>query len=134
MPFVDAGEEPSDFHITVLDCLRGIEKAIALGWYEFRKFDYKLYENYHKLEVGDMNWIIPGQILALSSPTVKKNDGLPPSAFFENFKKMKVSAIVRLNEPLYSETEFTKLGIKVIDLEFLDGSCPSDVRYYDDII
>ena len=48
-----------------------------------------------------MNWIIPGKILALSSPTQKKNDGLPPEAFIENFAKMKITAIVRLNDPLY---------------------------------
>lgn len=59
-PFVDAGEVPSDFECTVLDCLKGLERAIQLGWYEFRKFDYKQYENYHKLDVGDMNWVIPG--------------------------------------------------------------------------
>lgn len=28
VPFRDAGEEPSDFDCTVLDCLRGLEKAI----------------------------------------------------------------------------------------------------------
>jgi cell division cycle 14 len=72
---------PGDFKLTVLDCLRGLEQAIALGWYEFKKFDYKQYENFHKLDIGDMNWIIPGKILALSSPTSKKNDGLPPEAF-----------------------------------------------------
>jgi cell division cycle 14 len=69
VPFVDAGEEPGDYECTVLDCLKGLEKAIEFGWYEFRKFDYKQYENFHKLDVGDMNWVIPGKILAFSSPT-----------------------------------------------------------------
>lgn len=100
---MDAGETPSeDFGLEVLDCLRGLEQAVKRGWYEFKKFDYKIYENYHRLDVGDMNWIIPGKILALSSPTSKKNDGLPPEAFIENFRKLNIKAVVRLNEPLYN--------------------------------
>jgi cell division cycle 14 len=74
-----------------------------------------------------MNWIVPGKILALSSPTSKKNDGLPPEAFLANFEKLKIKSVIRLNEPLYDETVFTKVGIQVHELEFLDGSCPSDV-------
>jgi cell division cycle 14 len=69
VPFRDAGEEPGDLEITVEDCLRGLEKAVHLGWYNFQNFDYKDYENNHKLDNGDMNWIIPKKILALSSPT-----------------------------------------------------------------
>ena len=41
---------------------------------------------------------------------------------------MGIRAIIRLNESLYNENEFTKEGIKVHNLEYLDGSCPSDVR------
>jgi cell division cycle 14 len=50
VPFRDAGEEPSPFEIYVIDCLRGLERAIALGWYNFKKFDYKEYEHNHKLD------------------------------------------------------------------------------------
>mgnify|MGYP001598446700 CR=1 FL=1 len=78
IPFRDAGEEPSDFECSVLDCLRGLEKALFLGWYNFKTFDYKEYELNHKLYSGDMNWIIPKKILALSSPTDSKHEGLPP--------------------------------------------------------
>ena len=74
-----------------------------------------------------MNWVVPGKILALSSPTAKKNDGLPPEAFMENFEKMNIKGIIRLNEPLYDQRIFNQAGIAVHDLEFLDGSCPDDV-------
>lgn len=126
---MDAGEEPGDYECSVLDCLKGLEKAIEQGWYEFRKFDYKQYENFHKLEVGDMNWIIPGKIMAFSSPTAKKNDGLPPEAFIDNFTKLKITAVIRLNNPLYKAEAFEKHGISVIDMEFEDGSCPPDVNF-----
>lgn len=128
VPFRDAGEEPSNFECTVLDCLKGLSKAINLGWYNFSKFDYKEYEYNHKLDNGDMNWIIPRKILALSSPTDKRGDGLPPSNFVKTFLKMKVKAVIRLNEPLYDENTFRDEGINVYDMEFLDGSCPDDVR------
>ena len=74
-----------------------------------------------------MNWVIPGKILAFSSPTAEKSDGLSPESFLENFHKMNVKAVVRLNDPLYNAKVFEKQGIKVHDLEFEDGSCPSDV-------
>lgn len=64
--------------------------------------------------------------MAFSSPTQKKNDGLPPEAFIENFIKMKISAVIRLNDPLYKADLFETNGISVIDMEFEDGSCPSD--------
>lgn len=41
---------------------------------------------------------------------------------------MKIGGVIRLNEPLYNEESFLKEGINVYDLEFLDGSCPNDVR------
>ena len=91
------------------------------------KFDHKEYEFNHKLDNGDMNWIVPKKILAMSSPTEIRGDGLPPQNFIESFKKMRIMAIVRLNEILYDENVFKNEGIEVHNLEFLDGSCPDDV-------
>ena len=73
-----------------------------------------------------MNWIIPRNIMAFSSPTMKLGDGLPPEFFIDIFRKKKVTAVVRLNEQLYDDTIFKINNIKVINLEFVDGSCPSD--------
>lgn len=72
------------------------------------KFDYKEYENNHKLDNGDMNWVLPNKILALSSPTDKKGEGLQPTEFLESFNKMKVRSVIRLNEQLYDEGVFRK--------------------------
>lgn len=74
-----------------------------------------------------MNWIIANKILALSSPTERRQDGLPAEFFVDKFDDMNVRAIIRLNEPLYKEQVFRREGISVYDLEFLDGSCPSEV-------
>lgn len=37
-PFRDAGVGPDDFPLTVLDCLKGIERAVELKWYSYNKF------------------------------------------------------------------------------------------------
>lgn len=42
------------------------------------------------------------------------------------FKQLGIKGIIRLNEPLYDSKEFEKYGITVHNLEFPDGSCPSD--------
>lgn len=126
--FRDAGEENCSYECSVLDCLKGLERAISFSWYNYLKFDYKEYEYNHKLENGDMNWIVPNKILAFSSPTDNPKNGLPPSEFLSVFLKLKIKAIIRLNEQLYDEKVFEKNGIKVYDMEFTDGSCPDDVR------
>jgi cell division cycle 14 len=58
----------------LLHCLTGLERAIKLGWFEFTSFNLRNYEYYSKVENGDMNWIIPGKILAFSSPSDKTHD------------------------------------------------------------
>jgi cell division cycle 14 len=126
VPFCDSGETPfKDFELTILDTLRGLERAVELGWYDFKSFDHKEYEKNHKLENGDMNWVIPNQILALSSPS-DKGDGITAKDFVSKFKRLEVSTVIRLNESLYNERLFFESGIKVMNQEYLDGSCPDD--------
>ena len=75
-----------------------------------------------------MNWVIPGHVMALSSPVTPhlfKGEGAKPQKVLEAFKKEKITKIIRLNEQLYNESVFTDSGIDVEDLEFPDGSCPS---------
>uniref|UniRef100_A0A673BD39 protein-tyrosine-phosphatase n=1 Tax=Sphaeramia orbicularis TaxID=375764 RepID=A0A673BD39_9TELE len=56
-----------------------------------------------RVENGDMNWIIPGKILAFSSPHP-----------------------LRLNRKLYEGRRFEDAGFEHHDL-FLDGTTPSDL-------
>lgn len=80
------------FEITVLDCLRGLEQALQLGWYSFKDFELQAYERGYKLSEGDMNWIIPGKIMAFSSPVSPhlgfKHEGLRPQRVLETFIKL----------------------------------------------
>jgi hypothetical protein len=72
-----------------------------------------------------MNWVIPNQILALSSPT-DTGDGITAKDFVPKFKKLEISTVIRLNESLYNERVFFEAGIKVMNQEYVDGSCPDD--------
>jgi len=64
-----------------------------------------------------MNWIIPGKILAMSSPALSKVEGSSPETYIEYFKDKNVKAIVRLNEKLYVETLFTDNNIRIYKME-----------------
>lgn len=78
-PFRDASYGSCTYECTILDCLRGLEYAMKLGWFDFKKFNITEYEHYEKVEKGDLNWIIPNKFIAFSSPYSTKTDkyGVP---------------------------------------------------------
>jgi len=131
-PFRDALAGECTYECTVLDCLRGLECGMKLGWYVPKSFKTQEYEYYEKLENGDMNWIIPGKMLAFSSPSNTTHDGdgyrtFTPEDYVPVFKKNKVGSVVRLNnKTAYDREKFTKGGIKHLDLYFVDGGTPSE--------
>ena len=91
----------------MLQCLQGLEYAIAFKWYDFRTFNVKEYEHYERVENGDLNWIIPKRFVAFMGPIEKRDAnqrfGHHPSKYTEIFKKMEVSRVVRLNEEKYNK-------------------------------
>lgn len=136
-PFRDAIAGPCTYECTILDCLRGLKYAMDLGWYDPKTFKVKEYEEYEKVDNGDMNWIIPGKFLAFSSPSATAYDEegyrtYTPNDYIPIFKKFGVGMVVRLNRPQYDKKIFEKNGVKHVDLYFLDGSTPSDeiVKHY----
>jgi len=129
-PFRDATAGTCTYKLNILECLQGLEKAIELGWYDFKTFDVQEYEYYEKLENGDLNWIIPGKIWALMGPwdTNYDSNGLrshTPEDYSKLFESLGVERIIRLNEKCYENHRFEKFGFKHSDLFFVDGSVPS---------
>jgi len=129
--FRDASYTNSPYRCSTLDCLRGLEYAIKLKWFDIKKFNLRDYEFYERVENGDMNWIIPGKCMAFSGPADKSKDPdgyirWTPEDYVPIFKKFGITMVVRLNNKQYDEERFKKNGIKHTDLYFLDGSCPSD--------
>ena len=140
-PFRDAIAGPCSYECTILDCLRGLKYAMELGWYNPDKFNVKEYEEYEKVDNGDMNWIIPEKFLAFSSPSSKEQDEdgyrtFTPNDYSPIFKKMGIGLVLRLNKPQYDKKIFQNNGIKHYDLYFLDGSTPSDeiINHFFDIV
>jgi cell division cycle 14 len=138
-PYRDAGYGPATYHITILDCLQGLHRALVLGLLDIQNFDVDQYEFYEKVENGDFNWITP-KFLALATP---KDDGPELSGhgpqinkkFYSAYsmdnlirfmKENNISTIIRLNNKTYNRKKFLEHGIEHIELYFPDGSTPSD--------
>mmetsp|Transcript_1294 Transcript_1294/g.1743 ORF Transcript_1294/g.1743 Transcript_1294/m.1743 type:complete len:238 (-) Transcript_1294:2041-2754(-) len=56
-PFRDAGVGPDDFPLTVIDCIKGMERAVQLNWYSKGGFD--CFEFEQMLKHGDLSWVVP---------------------------------------------------------------------------
>ncbi|XP_072019024.1 dual specificity protein phosphatase CDC14AB-like isoform X3 [Amphiura filiformis] len=131
LPFRDASIGACTYNLTLLDCLKATDKAVALGFLSFDNFDCEEYEHYERVENGDFNWILPNKFLAFSGPHAKSKieNGYPlhaPEAYFPYFRKNHITTIVRLNKKIYDARRFTDAGFDHYDLFFIDGSVPSD--------
>eukprot|EP00927_Polykrikos_kofoidii_P072168 TRINITY_DN68319_c0_g1_i1.p1 TRINITY_DN68319_c0_g1~~TRINITY_DN68319_c0_g1_i1.p1 ORF type:complete len:507 (-),score=57.75 TRINITY_DN68319_c0_g1_i1:136-1656(-) len=129
MPFRDATRGVCTFQLTILDCLKGLETSIKLGWFDWHKFEVESYEFHHEVENGDINWIIPDRFLAFTGPcaTSKDADGFPaftPEDYVPIFRSAGIVLVVRLNSKQYEKRRFIENGIKHVDLYFRDGSIP----------
>ncbi|KAK7879832.1 hypothetical protein WMY93_033502 [Mugilogobius chulae] len=111
--FRDAAVGECSFSLSVLDCLHGIHKAVQHGFLDLDKFKVEDYEHYERVENGDMNWIIPGKILAFSSPHSRS--------------KMENGYPVHSPEPTSRSSISTESQTCHHDLFFPDGSTPSDL-------
>lgn len=161
MTFRDAGRGPSDFNLSIQDCLWGMWKAMQHGLCDMNDFNIEEYEFYEKVENGDWNWLTPN-FLAFASPVdtnwIKiqkegKSDTQPlnrsinstlalqrklPTPFqncLDHFEKNNVKLVIRLNSELYDRQAFIDRGIDHLELYFDDGTNPTDeiVRTFLDV-
>jgi cell division cycle 14 len=129
IPFRDASSEGSPFELYILDCLKGLEKAIKLAWFDFNSFNLQEYETMSYVENGGLNWIVPKKILAFSAPSPDKKvkgEAMSPEDYGFLFRDIGVNTVVRLNKEHYDCSKITQHGIRFHDLYFLDGSVPAD--------
>ena len=119
-------------NLTILDCLKGFEKAMAFGFFKFDEFDLNKYEEEER--TFDLNWIVPGKLVALTDPQ-RRND-LKASRFSKlrkYFKQTEVKTVVRLNKDdnmikyglIYDSRCFTANGFSHHDLYYEDGGIPT---------
>jgi cell division cycle 14 len=64
----DASAVLSDYKLSLLDCLRAVEKSHKFGFFNFDDFNYLEYEHYEIVESGDLNWILPNKFIAFCGP------------------------------------------------------------------
>ncbi|XP_063542867.1 dual specificity protein phosphatase CDC14AB-like [Cydia strobilella] len=130
--FRDASGGPPLFDISLVDVLHGIKVAHDAGFFHFDHFDADQYLFYEKVENGDLNWIVPGKMLAFSGPNHRSrlDRGYPlhsPEHYHDYFRRHNVTTIVRLNKKSYDARQFTAHGFEHRELFFVDGSVPSDL-------
>ncbi|PLW22882.1 hypothetical protein PCASD_17810 [Puccinia coronata f. sp. avenae] len=125
-PFRDAGYSRADFNLSIQNVLFGVKKAIDLRLLKLEEFDLKEYETFEKVEHGDYNWLSP-HFIAFASP-VESANGRIGKAFkliMDQFERVGVKLVIRLNKKLYDETRFTKRGIAHREMYFDDGTNPT---------
>ena len=126
--FRDASDGPCFFFLSLTDCFMALEQAIRRNWFNYSTFNSAEYEFYSLLENGDLNWIIPRQFVAFSSPAdenQKRKQRLTAEKYSQIFRGINVRTVIRLNKPKYSAIKFVERGINHYDLHFKDGSIPS---------
>lgn len=119
-------------NLNILDCLKGFEKSTALGFFNFDEFDLNRYEQEER--AFDLNWIVPGKLLALSDP--QRRPEVKASRFSrlrKYFRQSGVKGVVRLNKDdnmaryglIYDARCFTANGFTHNDLYYEDGGIPT---------
>lgn len=135
--FRDAAPGAASHRLSLRDCFSALFKAKQNKWIDLKHFDCKEYEELEQPINGDMNWIVPGKLLAFASPTDStkvvnpEDDGRgetithPPERFIPLFTKWGVSTVIRLNfSNEYDRNTFTGAGIDHHDMYFVDGTHP----------
>jgi cell division cycle 14 len=121
-PFRDAGVGHHHTYDCRLEhCIAGLYRASQLGWYNYQTFDIAQYQTMRDVRQGNMTWIVPGKLLAFSSPghKFKDEDGfynVTPELCCILFKRMGISGVVRLCRPMYESQRFLRNGIRHYDL------------------
>lgn len=126
-PFHDATPSVCTFNLTVLDCLKGLERALQASYISPKTFDLHEYQHFERVENGDLTWVSP-KFIAFAGPhnhyqrTPQGHVMLTPEHYIPYFKKRNVTLVVRLNEKQYDEKKFLSAGIDHLDLIYPDGT------------
>ena len=128
-PYRDASDGPSFFSLTLRDVLEWVSYVLVGAprpgvcdeysslRLEIDTFDTHMMRCLQDQCYGNISWIIPQRLIAMSDPDI-------PSLYVEYFVAHNVKAIVRLCEPTYAVDVFEFNGINVFDMPFTDGACP----------
>ncbi|AOA61373.1 Protein phosphatase required for mitotic exit [Komagataella phaffii GS115] len=127
MMFRDAGYSHADFEISIQDVVYAVWRAKERKMIDLTSFNLEEYEQYERVDQGDLN-VISKDFIAFASPKQSRKNGplnQPFKKVLDYFCKNDVQLVVRLNSHLYDSEEFSKRGIQHIDMIFDDGTCPT---------
>lgn len=126
--FRDATHVPSTFDLCLLDCFRGLARAVESRFFSYESFDVEDYEMLDDAEHADVHIMCP-KFIAFRGPLAKAKANrwaLKPEQFVPLFKELNVSGVVRLNDAdTYDKAAFTSRNIAHHDLYFDDCTAPS---------
>lgn len=128
--FTDVSGNPCTMSLTLEDCIRAFYAAIQFKFYDYYEFNHIDYIFYETVKSGDLNWIVPGKILAFAGPCEETfqsrlDQKHPPQFYHTYFNDHNVTTIVRLNKAEYASNKFTDFGFDHHDLIFPDGYPPT---------
>jgi len=125
--FHDCWKSANTPGVSLLDCYKGMYTAILNKFYDFETFNVAEYDMRQEVANGDMNWIIPGKVMAFKGPrtTPKNQPSYPPSFYLTHLQTMGIKTVVRLNKNHYDKHVFVNGGLRHYDLYFGDGTVPT---------
>ena len=139
----DATHTLPTFRLSLVDCWRGLEKGVRLGWVappdehddEFwGMIDIAEYKHNDSPINADLHEVVPGKFVAFRGPqdlagAEYEDDShgfrrFSPSFYVDTLKDHGVTTVVRLNEARYDAAAFEEHNIRVVELEFDDCTAP----------
>ena len=139
----DATYSQPTFRLSLVDCWRGLEKGVRLGWVappdehddEFwGMIDIAEYKHNDSPINADLHEVVPGKFVAFRGPqdlagAEYEDDShgfrrFSPSFYVDTLKDHGVTTVVRLNEARYDAAAFEEHNIRVVELEFDDCTAP----------
>lgn len=129
-PYYDSSSKTHPFPVPIIECAKGVWKAIELNWYSYSSFDVEETRRLERVDEGDMNWLIPGKLLGFASPFPVNNvlggfKVATPDALVPIFKSFGITSIVRLCKRTYDENIFKSNGFQHYEMFFPDCGVPS---------
>jgi cell division cycle 14 len=141
----DATHSTPTFRLELIDCWSGLHKAVSRKWFGcpsrmqptiWGMIDMDEYAQYDDPLNADLHEVVPGKFVAFQGPHDLPDGQLclddatngarrfSPSYYVDIFRELGVTAVVRLNEPLYSRRALAAAGIDHHDLYFDDCTAP----------
>ena len=139
-PYRDATWTAADFHLTLDDCWKGLERGVKAEWvalpteerpYLWGKIDIRQYQLFDDPRLADMHEVIPCKIIAFKGPVdnalVSMNPVYHHSAvhYSQILVIFGVTDMICLVEPEYDPQVFEAFGIRFHYLAFPENTAPS---------